>query len=77
LYGKGDVRFEERRPEITQPTDAIIRSRAAAPAELIDLITRGEIDPGRVFDLTLPLDQVPEGYRAMGERRAIKTPLMP
>jgi threonine dehydrogenase-like Zn-dependent dehydrogenase len=45
--------------------------------ELIDLIWKGEIDPGRVFDLTLPLDQVAEGYRAMDERRAIKSLLMP
>jgi threonine dehydrogenase-like Zn-dependent dehydrogenase len=29
--------------------------------------------PGKVFDLTLPLDQVAEGYKAMDERRAIKT----
>lgn len=41
--------------------------------ELIDLISTGTIDPGRVFDLTLPLDEVAEGYRAMDERRAIKT----
>ncbi len=41
--------------------------------ELIDLIWRRQIDPGKVFDLTLPLDQVAEGYRAMDERRAIKT----
>src|SRR6266545_7995349 len=45
--------------------------------ELIDLIWRREIDPGKVFDLTLPLDQVAEGYRAMDERRAIKTLLRP
>jgi threonine dehydrogenase-like Zn-dependent dehydrogenase len=45
--------------------------------ELIDLVWRGEIDPGQVFDLTLPLDQVAEGYRAMDERRAIKSLLMP
>ncbi len=45
--------------------------------ELIDLIWNREIDPGRVFDLTLPLDQVAEGYRAMDERRAIKTLLCP
>src|SRR3712207_2739982 len=37
---------------------------------LIDLIWNREIDPGRVFDLTLPLDRVAEGYRAMDERRA-------
>jgi threonine dehydrogenase-like Zn-dependent dehydrogenase len=41
--------------------------------ELIDLITTRAIDPGKVFDLTLPLDQAAEGYKAMDERRAIKT----
>jgi threonine dehydrogenase-like Zn-dependent dehydrogenase len=41
--------------------------------KLIDLILNGKINPGKVFDLTLPLDQVAEGYRAMDERRAIKT----
>ncbi|MDT7703986.1 MAG: hypothetical protein QOJ30_6311 [Pseudonocardiales bacterium] len=39
----------------------------------IELICNRTIDPGRVFDLTLPLDQAAEGYRAMDERRAIKT----
>jgi threonine dehydrogenase-like Zn-dependent dehydrogenase len=41
--------------------------------ELIRLICDRRIDPGKVFDLTLPLDQAAEGYRAMDERRAIKT----
>jgi threonine dehydrogenase-like Zn-dependent dehydrogenase len=45
--------------------------------ELIDLIWNRQIDPGKVFDLTLPLDQVAEGYRAMDERRAIKALLWP
>ena len=45
--------------------------------ELIDLIWNREINPGKVFDLALPLDQVAEGYRAMDERRAIKTLLRP
>lgn len=44
---------------------------------LIDLIWNRTIDPGKVFDLTLPLDQVAEGYRAMDERRAIKALLRP
>jgi threonine dehydrogenase-like Zn-dependent dehydrogenase len=44
---------------------------------LIELICERAIDPGRVFDLTLPLDQAAEGYRAMDERRAIKTLLRP
>ena len=45
--------------------------------QLIDLVWKGKINPGRVFDLTLPLDQVAEDYRAMDERRAIKTLLRP
>src|SRR2546426_775907 len=44
---------------------------------LIDLVFDRRIDPGKVFDLTLPLDRVAEGYRAMDERRAIKTLLRP
>jgi threonine dehydrogenase-like Zn-dependent dehydrogenase len=45
--------------------------------ELIDLVWTEKIEPGKVFDLTLPLEQVAEGYRAMDERRAIKTLLRP
>ena len=45
--------------------------------KLIDLILDGTINPGKVFDLTLPLDQVARGYRAMDERRAIKALLRP
>ncbi len=45
--------------------------------ELIDLVFDRRIDPGKVFDLALRLDQVAEGYRAMDERRAIKTLLRP
>src|SRR5215212_2322740 len=41
--------------------------------KLIDLVFKGTINPGKVFDLILPLTQVAEGYRAMDERRAIKT----
>ncbi len=44
---------------------------------LIDLVCSGRIDPGRVFDLSLPLEQAAEGYRAMDERRAIKALLRP
>ena len=45
--------------------------------ELIELIWDRKIDPGKVFDLTLPLDQAAEGYQAMDERRAIKVLLRP
>ncbi len=40
--------------------------------ELIKLIWDGKIDPGKVFDLTLPLEEASEGYKAMDERRATK-----
>ena len=45
--------------------------------QLIELVWSKKISPGKVFDLTLPLDQVAEGYRAMDERRAIKALLYP
>jgi threonine dehydrogenase-like Zn-dependent dehydrogenase len=41
--------------------------------ELIDRIWNRQIDPGKVFDLTLPLEEAAEGYRAMDQRHAIKT----
>jgi threonine dehydrogenase-like Zn-dependent dehydrogenase len=44
---------------------------------LIELVLEGKINPGKVFDLTLPIDQVAEGYCAMDERRAIKALLRP
>jgi threonine dehydrogenase-like Zn-dependent dehydrogenase len=43
--------------------------------ELIDAIMADEIDPGAVFDQTLPFDEAAEGYRAMDERRAVKVML--
>ncbi|HZX67136.1 MAG TPA: IMP dehydrogenase, partial [Myxococcales bacterium] len=45
--------------------------------QLIKLVLSRKIDPGKVFDLTLPLEKAAEGYRAMDERRAIKTLLRP
>lgn len=44
---------------------------------LMELIVQEKINPGKVFDLTLPLSEVAEGYRAMDERRAIKALLIP
>ncbi len=43
--------------------------------DLMDRVLRGAIQPGKVFDLVLPIAQVAEGYKAMDERRAIKTML--
>ncbi|MFC5824053.1 zinc-dependent alcohol dehydrogenase family protein [Nonomuraea insulae] len=50
--------------------------RAFLP-DLINRVLDGRINPGKVFDLELPLDQAAEGYQAMDERRAIKTLLRP
>lgn len=43
--------------------------------DLMDRVLRGKIQPGKVFDLVLPIAEVAEGYKAMDERRAIKTML--
>ena len=45
--------------------------------ELLADVLAGAIDPGRVFDLELPLAEVAEAYAAMDERRAIKVLLRP
>ena len=50
--------------------------RAYLP-ELLDDVLAGRLDPGPVFDVELPLDEVAEGYRAMHERRAVKVLLRP
>lgn len=44
--------------------------------DLMDRVLNGRIQPGKVFDLSLPIERVAEGYRAMDERRAIKTLLI-
>jgi threonine dehydrogenase-like Zn-dependent dehydrogenase len=52
--------------------DGLLRKRDS----LLRLV-KGLINPGKLFDLTLPLEEVAEGYRTMDERRAIKTLLRP
>ena len=54
----------------------------AAPArayieELLPDILDGSIEPGRVFDRTVGLDEVPDGYRAMADRKALKVLIQP
>ena len=53
------------------------RARGIAPArayieELLPDVLAGRLEPGRVFDRTIALDETPDGYRAMNEREAIK-----
>jgi hypothetical protein len=45
--------------------------------ELLPEVLEGRIDPGRVFDRSVGLDDVPDGYRAMAEREAIKIMVRP
>jgi len=46
-------------------------------AELLPDVLEGRIDPGRVFDRTVDLDGVPDGYRVMNEREALKVMIRP
>ena len=45
--------------------------------ELLPEVLDGRIDPGRVFDRTVDLDGVPDGYRAMNEREVLKVLIRP
>lgn len=45
--------------------------------DLLPEVLEGRIDPGKVFDRTVGLDQVPDGYRAMDERTALKVLVQP
>ena len=60
------------RPDRRRP-----RPRAPLPARPDRADRRAADRPGKVFDLTLPLEQAAEGYAAMDERRAIKSLLLP
>jgi threonine dehydrogenase-like Zn-dependent dehydrogenase len=45
--------------------------------ELLPDVLEGRIEPGRAFDRTVSLDQVPDGYRAMADREALKALIQP
>ena len=68
----GDRAVLLARPDRRRP-----RARTPLPARPVERIVDRRIDPGKVFDLTLPLEQAAEGYAAMDERRAIKSLLLP
>jgi threonine dehydrogenase-like Zn-dependent dehydrogenase len=83
----GNVGFVGVPHDVNVPAEELFYSHVAlrggpAPVReyLPDLVQRvldGRIEPGKVFDLTLPLDQVNEAYQAMDDRRAIKVLLQP
>ena len=45
--------------------------------ELLPDVLEGRIEPGRVLDRTIGINEVPDGYRAMDERKAIKIMVKP
>jgi threonine dehydrogenase-like Zn-dependent dehydrogenase len=45
--------------------------------ELLPDVLEGRIEPDRVLDRVIGLDEVPAGYRAMNEREAIKVMVQP
>ncbi len=76
--GRVGVPQEETIPYATQTFFANLTiAGGGAPArayieELLPDVLEGTIEPGRVFDRVSPLDDVPDGYRAMNEREALK-----
>ena len=73
VYGEGDVRVETvPDASIVDPTDAVVRVTRTCTAQLLPDVLEGHIQPGRVFERVTTLDGVPDGYRAMYEREAIK-----
>src|SRR5438445_3424778 len=78
VVGRVGVRQDETMPA-SRPTlyNNVTVSGGPAPArayiaELLPDVLEGQIEPGRVFDRVVRLDEVPDGYRAMNEREAIK-----
>ena len=65
---------------ITADTDEILARLASLGVEDVESLREvldGRLNPGRVFDLELPMTEVAEAYAAMDERRAIKVLLRP
>jgi len=76
--GRVGVPQEETIPEAIRTFfDNVAIAGGPSPArayieELLPDVLEGKIEPGRVFDRVSPLDDVPDGYRAMNEREALK-----
>ena len=81
--GRVGVPQEETIPEgVTSFFDNVTIAGGPAPArayieELLPDVLEGRIEPGRVFDRVTGLDEVPDGYRAMNDREAIKVMVKP
>jgi threonine dehydrogenase-like Zn-dependent dehydrogenase len=57
-------------------TGGVAPARAYIP-ELLPDVLDGKVRPGQVFDRTVTLDEVPDGYRAMADRQALKVLIAP
>lgn len=75
-YEKGRLDFSHVFFRNVSIVGGVAPSRAYIP-ELLEEVLSGEIQPGRVFDRTVDLEQVPEGYRAMNDREALKVLVTP
>jgi threonine dehydrogenase-like Zn-dependent dehydrogenase len=74
-YGEVPLGFAEFMSNITL-TGGVAPARAYIE-ELLPDVLEGKIEPGRVFDRTVDLDGVPDGYRAMADREALKVLVQP
>ena len=70
--GRDDARVASRRSSATSRVGGGPAPARAYIEELLPDILEGRIEPGRVFDRTVDLDEVPDGYRAMADRESIK-----
>ncbi|GGS98183.1 hypothetical protein GCM10010156_65460 [Planobispora rosea] len=73
----GTIGTQAQYARIPLADGTLVATPAAPEPDLIDLICNRAIDPGKVFDLTPPLEEAAEGYRAVDERRAVKALLTP
>jgi threonine dehydrogenase-like Zn-dependent dehydrogenase len=75
-YEEGDLGFERVFFRNVSLTAGVAPVRAYIE-ELLPAVLDGTIEPGRVFDRTVGLDEVPDGYKAMNDRAAIKVLITP
>jgi threonine dehydrogenase-like Zn-dependent dehydrogenase len=75
-YEEGDLSFSRVFFRNVTLTGGVAPARAYIE-ELLPGVLDGTVEPGKVFDRTVSLDEVPDGYRAMNDRQAIKVMIRP
>lgn len=76
MLGRLAKEFHRRHPGLPIPVDGPAPTRAYIDA-LLPPVLDGRIEPGKVFDRTVGLDGVPDGYRAMADRESLKVLVTP